>query len=276
MRITGMSRVFAVLGDPIAHSLSPIMHNSWMAQASADAVYVALKVKEESFASFAGFGLAGANVTAPFKAAALHAAQCLSQDAQALGAVNTLWRRPDGQWQGDNTDAEGFVMGLDQARPGWRAACRSALILGAGGAGRAIALGLARAGIARILLTNRNAERALAAAEAVKAEALPWAQAASAARDVDLLINATGFETPWEILAPIVAAALPGATACDVIYRPLITPFLAAAQHKGMITIDGLFMLAGQGALAFEKWFGTLPDQKAARGGMLQALNKED
>lgn len=272
MTISGNTRVFAVLGQPVAHSLSPIMHNAWVAAAGLDGVYVALAVDERCFADFAGLGLAGANVTTPFKAAALEAAHELSLPAKALGAVNTLWRDPDGRWRGENTDAEGFVLGLDQAVPGWKAAVKTALVLGAGGAGRAIALGLVQAGVARVLLANRSHDRAVAAMAGTGAQALAWAEAAQAARSADLLVNATHFETPWASLEPILAAAPAGAIAGDAVYRPRITPFLAAAEQKGMKGVDGLYMLAGQGALAFRHWFGIDPDQPTARALMLDEL----
>lgn len=274
MTISGKTPVFAVLGAPIAHSLSPLMHNAWMAQRRIDAVYVALPVEAGCFAAFAGMGLAGANITAPFKAAALSAAQVLSPIAQSLGAVNTLWRDGDGRWHGENTDAEGFVWGLDQAVPGWRARVKTALVLGAGGAGRAIALGLVLAGVAHVVLTNRSPERALMAVQAIGAEACTWAQARAAAQGVDLLVNATHFDTPWASLGPIMAAAPANAIACDAVYHPRMTPFLAAAQQKSMESVDGLFMLVGQGALAFRHWFGMEPDLPMARALMLQELDR--
>ncbi len=275
MKISGATRVFAVLGDPITHSLSPVMHNVWLAQTRENAVYVALRASEASLVNFGALGLAGANVTAPLKAVALRAAQVLSDEAELLGAANVLWRRADGVWCGDNTDGAGFVQGLDQALPNWRANRQTALVLGAGGAGKAIALGLARAGIKRVLLANRSPERAVAAAAALGVRAIAWETAAEAARGVDLLVNATHFDTPWAALAPIISAAPASAIASDAVYRPRLTPFLLAAQQKGMACVDGLFMLAGQGALAFERWFGIVPDQTLARAQMLRALTQE-
>lgn len=276
MQIKSSTRVFAVLGDPIAHSLSPVMHNLWLSGAGIDAVYVALRVGEEGLSTFAHWGLAGANVTAPFKASALRSAVHLSADAARLGAVNTLRRDTSGAWCGENTDGAGFVLGLDQAVPGWKAGCQTALILGAGGAGRAIAWGLAQAGLAQIAIANRSFARARDAGTRLGLQAIAWEQAAQFARRVDLVINATHQDVPIEALEPILAAAPAGAIACDALYRPRHTPFLLAAQQKGMACMDGLFMLAGQGALAFAHWFDILPDQQLARAAMLQALGEEE
>lgn len=276
MQIRGATRVFAVLGDPIAHSLSPVMHNLWLSEAGIDAVYVALRAGEEGLSAFMHWGLAGANVTAPFKASALRSATHLSADAARLGAVNTLRRDAHGVWCGENTDGAGFVLGLDQAVPGWKARCQTALVIGAGGAGRAIAWGLAGAGLARVAITNRDFNRAQEAAARLGVQALAWEQAAQFARRADLVINATHQDAPMEALGPILAAAPAGAIACDALYRPRLTPFLQAAQAKGMHCVDGLFMLAGQGALAFAQWFGIVPDQRLARLAMLQALGEKE
>lgn len=276
MKIGGSTRVFAVLGDPVAHSLSPIMHNLWLSRAGIDAVYVALRASEEGLPNFAHWGLAGANVTAPFKASAVRSATSLSKEAARLGAVNTLRRDENGAWHGENTDGAGFVLGLDHAFPGWKAKCQTALVLGAGGAGRAIAWGLAGAGLAKIVIANRSFARAQAGAASLGIEALEWEKAAQFAPHADLIINATHKDVPIEALEPILAAAPAKAIACDALYRPRLTPFLLAAQLKGMVCVDGLFMLAGQGALAFAHWFDILPDQQLARAAMLQALGEEE
>lgn len=275
MTISGRTPVYAVIGDPVAHSLSPRMHNYWMEQHGLDAIYVGLRARMEAFGSLGHFGLAGANVTAPYKELAARSADRLSPEAAALSAVNTLRREADGAWCGSNTDAPGFVVGLDDAVPPWRQTVRSALVLGAGGAARAVAFGLAHAGCPEVWIVNRTYAKAEAAVRLGPGlAAAPWDAAHELAPRMDLLVNAVSPGQAEAALTAIAASARPGAIACDIVYKPLLTPYLAAARAKGLRLVDGLYMLVGQGALSFEHWFGRSPDRMAARALLLQGLGE--
>jgi shikimate dehydrogenase len=279
MKISGKTPVYAVLGDPVAHSLSPAMHNAWLDAAGIDAVYVALRAAgPDPLAALATLELAGVNITIPHKEAA--AALAVEADARAhrLGAANVLTRRAYGGYAAANTDAPGFIAALDEAEPGWRARVQTALVVGAGGAGTAILDGLKEAGVAHLMLANRTFERAAAGAFRVGGvEALSWDSLSQAFAAADLIVNATsvglkgqgGADWPFH-------AARKGAIAADAVYRPLRTGFLNAAVANGLATVDGLGMLIHQGALAFEIWFGQRPDTKAARALLLGLLAQED
>jgi len=276
MTINGRTAVYAVLGDPVAHSLSPLMQNAWIRAHGLDAVYVPLRARTEGFAGLGHLGLSGANVTAPHKEVAARTADELSVDAMALSAVNTLRREANGAWAGANTDAAGFVLGLDDAVPGWRERVGAALVLGAGGAARAVAYGLAQAGVPSIRVANRTLARAQEAARlSPRIEVVPWEHAAETASGSDLIVNAVSPGPAEPLLVGIATHGKPGALACDIVYKPLLTRFLAAARGQGLTIVDGLHMLVGQGALAFEHWFGRRPDRVAARAMLLQAIGED-
>jgi shikimate dehydrogenase len=271
--ISGKTKVLAVLGAPVTHSLSPLMHNAWLAAAGIDAVYVALPFSEAGFAALPSVGLFGANITVPFKESAAAIAVRRDKIATRLGAANVLRFDADGP-SAFNTDAPGFVASLDEGAPGWRARVRTALVLGAGGAARAIAWGLADAGAARIVIANRTPARAEATAAAVPgAETWDWNDLAGAFAQADLIVNATslglaGAASPdWPI-----HAAPAHAIVADAVYKPLETPLIAAARARGLATVDGLGMLIHQGARAFEIWFGVRPDVRGARLLLERAL----
>ncbi|MBU6371854.1 MAG: shikimate dehydrogenase [Alphaproteobacteria bacterium] len=271
--ITGRTKVLAVLGNPIAHSLSPPMHNAWLAAAGIDATYVALPIEGDVFAALPSFGLYGANVTVPHKERAAAIATQRDEAVARLGAANVLRFGPNGV-AAFNTDAPGFVASLDEAAPGWRDRVKTALVIGAGGAARAIAWGLAAAGVEKLLVSNRTEARALeVCAVCPRAAPWPWAYLGDAFAKADLIVNATslglagGPSPDW----PIEAAA-PHALVVDAVYKPLETPLLAQARARGLATVDGLGMLIHQGALAFEIWFGVKPDTRAARGLLNELL----
>jgi shikimate dehydrogenase len=271
MSITAKTQVLAVFGDPVAHSLSPVMHNGWIEDHGLDAVYVALPLKSADaalvFRSLKALRLKGANVTVPHKEAA--AAAC---DKAAAAAVNTLlWEA--GKVSGFNTDGQGFLDALDEAAPGWRSRTRDVLIVGAGGGARGIAEAL-QAQAARLRIVNRTYERAQELAGALDAaEAAPWDGLAEAFARADLIVQTTtlgmsGSVSPdWPV-----AACKADAVVVDIVYRPLETPLLKAARESGLVAVDGLGMLIHQGALAFELWFGIKPDTKKARERLMAAL----
>lgn len=268
--------VYAVLGSPITHSLSPVLHNFWMAQQGVVGVYVALEPQPHALESLAGWGLRGCNVTAPFKEIAARTAPSLTEEARTLAAANTFYRDRENAWVGHNTDAAGFVLGLDDALPGWRGSTGLVLILGAGGAARAIVHGLERAVMPDIAIFNRsaaNAERA--AALSGDAEAVSWARALEIAKAADLIINTLPPQADFPEILSLAEHAQDSAVFCDITYRPRRTPFLCSREVNALFPgVDGLHMLVGQGALAFEHWFGVAPDREAGRQCLLQALGE--
>jgi shikimate dehydrogenase len=264
--ITGTTRVFAVLGSPVSHSLSPAMHNGWLETAGIDAAYVALDVREEAFAALPSLGFAGVNVTVPFKEKATAIATKRDEAVALLGAANVL-TFAGGEIEAFNTDAPGFVASLDEDAPGWRSSVRTALVLGAGGAARAIAFGLSQASAPRIVIANRAYARAEAAARLIPGTvASRWEDLADAFAGADLIVNATsaglsGLPSPdWPM-----HAAPRSAIVADAVYKPLETPLLRAARAHGLASVDGLGMLIHQGAAAFRIWFGVQPDAHVAR-----------
>lgn len=275
MTITGTTKVFAVVGRPVTHSLSPIMHNGWYADLGLDAVYVALPLAAEqpgdALGGIGALGLAGINVTVPFKEAAAQVASVLEPLAGRLGAANVLTAGAMGL-VGANTDAPGFVASLDEAIPSWRAQVSTALVVGAGGAGRAIALGLIEAGVARVVLCNRDRVRGEQAAASLGAEFLAFEDLSSGFAVADLIVNATTLGMGGGGPAWPVEAAKPTAIVADAVYAPLETGLLAAARARGLACVDGLGMLIHQGALAFEMWFGMRPDTRVARQRLLRVL----
>jgi shikimate dehydrogenase len=255
-----------VAGWPITHSRSPLIHNYWLRQYGLAGRYEKAPVPPGEFARFAAgigkAGLVGANVTAPHKEAAFAACDRLTANAAQLGAVNTLWRESD-RLCGDNTDVAGFIASLDEQAPAWRNQTAHAIVLGAGGAARAIIQGLFDAGVARVAIVNRTRDRAerLAAqlgrgASPASPDALP-----SLLGQADLVVNTTSLgmagQPPVAIdLEPLRAHAI----VADIVYIPLETPLLAAARRRGLAIVEGLGMLLHQAAPGFERWFGVRPE----------------
>lgn len=280
MTIRGSSAIYAVLGDPVKHSLSPAIHNRWIEDAGLDAAYVALRIVRRDAAplirSLPSVGLCGANVTIPHKEAALLAADWRDDLAARIGAANTL-RFKDGRIEAFNTDASGFMMALDAATPDWRNDTRRACLLGAGGSARAIVAALDSAGFSEIAIANRTKARiAPLAACASQAGILPfdWNDRANAAAGASLIINATslGLNDVDPFDAPIDNAGK-NIIAFDLVYKPLETHFLKTAAAKGARAVDGLGMLIYQAAAAFELWFGIKPNIDNGRAAALAQLS---
>lgn len=272
MKITGATRVLAVIGDPVSHSLSPIMHNGWIADHGLDAVYVALPLRsddaENEIRALSQFGLAGLNITVPHKQSAARAA-----DRSEGPVANVLRWEEDGSVSGFNTDGPGFLDALDEAAPDWRGRVRRVLMVGAGGAAVAIAEALS-AHVDTIYFANRTQARADAAAAGLRVgRVLRWDDLERGFGAADLIIQATtlsmaGQESPaWPF-----ALTKPGVICADIVYRPLETAFLRAARARGLVAMDGLGMLIHQGARAFELWFGVKPDVAKARARLIEAL----
>jgi shikimate dehydrogenase len=260
--LSGRARLAGVLGWPVAHSRSPLLHGTWLERHRVDGAYLPLPVRPERFAdsvrALADLGFRGANVTIPHKEAAFTLCDRLQPSAERAGAVNTLVFRDDGRIEGSNTDGFGFLENCAQSVPGWSAAAGPAVLLGAGGAARAIAAALLDAGCPRLTLVNRNAARAEALARQLggPVEVADRAPLEGAA----LLVNTTSLGMEGEPALDLDLSPMPaGAAVADAVYVPLETPLLAAARARGLRTVDGLGMLLHQARPGFEAWFGVSP-----------------
>jgi len=260
-----------VIGWPVEHSRSPPIHRYWLKQYGIDGAYEKEAVRPEALARFLGSlgaqGFAGANVTLPHKEAALRLAAVADEAARAIGAANTLWFDQAGRLCASNTDAYGFITNLNEQAPRWSEGRRPVMVLGAGGAARAILHGLLAEGVTRILLANRTRGRAEALAQAFgpAVEAIDWQDRNSALSGCGLLVNATSLGMTGKDPLDIDLAALPkDAVVADIVYSPLETPLLAAARARGNRVVDGLGMLLHQAVPGFERWFGVRPEVTAA------------
>ncbi len=259
--LTGSSRLAGILGWPVSHSRSPRLHGFWLERYGIDGAYLPLPVRPERFETavrtLADLGFAGANVTIPHKEAAFALCDEVAEVARRAGSVNTLVFR-GGRILGTSTDGFGFLESIRGQAPAWSAEAGPAVILGAGGAVRAVAAALLDAGCPKLTLVNRTIARAEAIARDLGgpvevATTPPLADAA-------LLVNGTSLgmkgEPPLEIdLAPLP----PEAVVQDMVYVPLETPLLAAARARGLRVVDGLGMLLHQARPGFEAWFGVAP-----------------
>jgi len=254
-----------VCGWPVAHSRSPLIHRYWLRTLGLAGSYDRFAISVEGFSAFtASIGrdqLVGANVTAPHKEAAFAVCDRLTAAAQATGAVNTLWRE-NGALCGDNTDIAGFLDNLDEGSPGWAANVRSAVVLGAGGAARAIVYALRLRGVERVTIVNRSRERAavVAAGFAFAALAASWDDLPRELEVADLVVNATTLgmagQPPLVVdLAPLKSSAI----VCDIVYVPLATPLIDAARARGLRAVEGLGMLLHQAVPGFKQCFGGQP-----------------
>lgn len=272
MSITAATQTLAIIGDPVGHSLSPVMHNGWFADHGIDAVFVALQLRSSdahaAIQALKGFGLKGASVTVPHKEAAARAA-----DQGDVDVANVLRWENDGSVSAFNTDGAGFLDALSEAAPDWRGRVQRVLIVGAGGGGLGVAQAIAPH-VATVHFINRTIERAEAAARLIpNGRALRWDDLERAFGGADLIVQATtlgmvGQPSPdWPV-----ANCRANAIVADIVYRPLETDLLRAARARGLVTMDGLGMLIHQGVRAFELWFGVKPDAKRARERLVAAL----
>ena len=267
MRIlSGKARLAGVLGWPVAHSRSPRLHGHWLRQHEIDGAYLPLPVAPENFATsvraLADLGFRGANVTIPHKEAAFALCDEVADSARRAGAVNTLVFR-DGRILGSNTDGFGFLESLREQAPGWQAGDGPAVLLGAGGAARAIAAALLDAGCPELVLVNRSPARAEALAAALGG---PIRVATTAPLDgAALLVNSTSLGMAGQPPLQIDLSPLPGhAVVADAVYVPLETQLLAQARAHGLRGVDGLGMLLHQARPGFAEWFGVMPQVDAA------------
>jgi shikimate dehydrogenase len=263
--ITGATRVAGVVGRPIAHSLSPVLHNAWLQAAGIDGVYVPLEVDEPGFANFINglraTSVAGLNVTLPYKEAALAAAHDAHPRARRAKAANLLIFNEYGEIWADNTDGLGLLAAFAAQAPGFDPAAGPVVIVGAGGAARGAVGAMLDAGCPDVRITNRTFARGEALASELGGQAYELQDAEAAFSDASAVINATSAGLVAGAAAPdLPLAATP--TACvvmDMVYKPLITPVLAQAQALGRRTVDGLAMLIGQAAPSFEAFYGQPP-----------------
>ena len=268
--ITGKTSLLAVIGAPIAHSLSPIIQNAALHAAGLDYVYAALPVRADALASAVrglyDAGIAGFNVTIPFKTAIIPLMDALSEDARRIQAVNTVVVE-DGRLVGYNTDVAGFLAGF--AERGIALTGKNAVLIGAGGAARAALWGLLRSGVSSVAIGVRSVEKGAALAADFAADgnvrAVPFDDAAwiAACSDADLVVQTTplGMTPHTEEMPPVDAAVInPSAVVYDLIYTPAETRFLREARARGCETINGETMLVAQGAEAFLLWTGKRPD----------------
>jgi shikimate dehydrogenase len=266
-----------VAGWPIEHSRSPTIHRYWLKELGLSGSYEKFAVRPGEFRRFADEigkdGLVGANVTVPHKEAAFSACDRRTPVAEALGAVNTLWRQHGRLW-GDNTDVAGFLANIDEAAPGWAEWRKLAVVIGAGGAARAIVYALTSRGFERVAVTNRTQARAeaLAAHFGGSTTALSWADLATALPEADLLVNASSLGMVGQPPLAIDVSLLPErAVVADAVYVPLHTPLVEAASAHGLRTVEGLGMLLHQAAPAFARWFGRQPTVTPALRALVEA-----
>jgi shikimate dehydrogenase len=263
-------RAAGVMGWPVAHSRSPALHGFWLRAHGVAGAYLPFPVPPDRLTAalrgLAALGFAGCNVTVPHKEAVLALVDAADATARRIGAVNLVVVRPDLSLEGRNTDAYGFLANLRQSCPGWRAEAGPAVVLGAGGAARAVLVALGDAGCPEIRLLNRSRGRA----EALQAlggavGVMDWEQRAGALEGAALLVNTTSLGMQGQPPLDLDLGALPRpAVVADLVYVPLETPLLAAARARGHAAVDGLGMLLHQAVPSFAAWFGIRPEVTAA------------
>jgi len=254
-----------VIGDPIAHSKSPLIHNHWLSEARIDGSYTAIRVPPTDLSAFIDSvrrgDFVGGNVTIPHKEAVLPLCDVLDSAATKIGAVNTLVMNK-GKLEGRNTDLTGFLANLDAHSPGWDQKLDHALVLGAGGAARAIICGLVERGVGNITILNRTETNAIRLSKALDGplRAGPLSAFADLAKQTQLVVNTTAIGMNGTQFDDLSLADLPKtAIVTDIVYTPLETPLLARARAQGLRAVDGLGMLLHQAVPGFAAWFGKTP-----------------
>ena len=266
MTISGKAIVAGVMGWPVGHSRSPVLHNFWLARAGIDGAYIPMAVPPdrlgEALRALPALGLAGTNVTIPHKEAAFAAVDEADGIARRIGAVNTVVVRGDGALSGSNTDAFGFVEALRSRLGTWSGTGIAAAVLGAGGAARAIVAALQDEGAGEIRLVNRTRARAdaLCARFGAPLVAVDWDEREGALEGAALVVNTTSLGMAGGAPLELRLDGLPAeAVVNDIVYTPLETPLLAAARARGCRAVDGLEMLLHQARPGFAAWYGAEP-----------------
>lgn len=266
MSLSGKARLAGVMGWPVEHSLSPRLHGYWLEQHGIDGAYVPLAVAPTdlptALTALPALGFRGVNLTLPHKEQALDLCQEVDDLARRIGAVNTIVVR-DGRLFGSNSDTFGFLENLKEGAPDWRAEAAPAVVLGAGGASRAVVAALADAGAPEVRLVNRTRERAEALATALGGalSVYDWDRREAALAEAGLLVNTTTLGMAGQPPLDLDLGALPvEAVVTDIVYTPLMTPLLQAARTRGNPLVDGLGMLLHQARPGFEAWYGVRPE----------------
>lgn len=270
-----------VIGWPVSHSLSPVIHGYWLKEYGIEGEYVKQPVEPKDFEDFlkslGAHGFIGANITVPHKIEAFRLCEFRDAAAEAIGAVNTVWYE-DGKLAGSNTDAYGFTANLDSESPGWDRG-GPAVVIGAGGAARAIVWALSVRGFKDVRIVNRTEARAAELAAAFPpGRAFGFEAMAEALEGAQLVVNASTLgmagAPPLEI---DLSAAAKNATVCDIVYHPLETGLLGQAREKGLFAVDGLGMLLHQAVPGFERWFGARPQvTPRLRAAVLAAIKARE
>ncbi len=260
-------RAVGIVGWPVAHSRSPMLHGWWLEKYRIPGVYLPLPVQpgrlEAALRGLPALGFAGCNITIPHKEEAARLVDRLDPVGRRMGAVNLIVVQPDGSLSGFNKDGYGFIENLRDGKPHWRGDAGPAVVLGAGGGARSVVVSLLDEGVPEIRLANRTRARAeqLAAEFGASVRVLDWAGRAAALAGAALLVNTTDQGMTGRPALDLPLDDLPGdALVCDIVYNPLQTPLLVAAQARGNPTVNGLGMLLHQARPAFEAWFGVRPD----------------
>jgi shikimate dehydrogenase len=283
MKVTGAARLAGIMGWPVGHSRSPVLHGFWLAETGTDGAYVPLPVRpeniEQALRALPILGFRGCNLTIPHKQAALRVADRVDPLARRIGAVNTIVVAEDGSLEASNTDIYGFRENLRECAPAWEPLAGAAVVLGAGGSARAVVAALIDVGVTEIRIVNRTRSRAeaLAADLAVPGRRItvhPWAMASGLLDGAGLLVNATSLGMSGEPPLDLDLSPLPlTAPVVDIVYVPLETPLLAVARRRGHPAVDGLGMLLHQGRPGFEAWFGARVEvSPALRAAIIDTL----
>ncbi|HEY6721186.1 MAG TPA: shikimate dehydrogenase [Burkholderiales bacterium] len=266
-----------VMGWPVMHSRSPMLHNYWFKKHSLTGTYVPLAIRPEGLAAalraLHPLGFSGCNLTIPHKQEAMKIVDEVDALAKAISAISCVVVRHDGSLAGTNNDCYGFIHNLKQEQPGWRADSGPIVVIGAGGGSRAVCYGLAREGAKEIRLVNRTLARAKGIADEFGGpiKALPWEQRHDALEGAATGVNTTSCGMVGQPMLDIKLDKLPkSALAADIIYIPLETPFLSAARKRGNRTVNGLGMLLHQGRPAWKAWFGIEPEVTAELRTMIE------
>jgi shikimate dehydrogenase len=256
-----------VMGWPVSHSRSPVIHNHWIRHYGLQGAYGLFPVQpeklEDAIRGLPALGLAGCNVTIPHKVNAMQFMDAVDPLARRMGAINTIVVSPEGALHGFNNDGFGYIQSLRDAKPDWYASAGPATVLGAGGAARAVVLSLLDEGAPEIRLINRTRSKAQALADefGAKVHVFDWSERHEALRNIALLVNTTDQGMHGQPALEIQLDCLPPSSlVSDVIYVPLETPLLKAAKLRGNTTVNGLGMLLNQARPAFKAWFGVMPE----------------
>ena len=269
------TRAACIIGWPVDHSRSPLIHNYWLKTYGIAGEYRREAVAPDGFDAFiqslALHGYAGANVTVPHKEAAL-ALSKPDDRARAVGAANTLWF--DDGLRSTNTDVEGFLSNLDACAPGWNRSLRKTVVLGAGGAARAVIYGLLTRRAQSVVVVNRTASRADALRERFgdRLRVARWAELNGQLGDAELLVNTTTLGMHGQPALTADLGRMPGhAIVADLVYVPLVTPLIEEARARGLRTADGLGMLLHQAVGGFALWFGKRPEVTPQLRALIEA-----